>query len=243
MSLNLSDPSGQREQALSQNPSFAFAHTKAERLSTAIHLVTRFMDGDEPLRRNLRSESLKLLSRIFILEEGGGDSITAIISRTISLLDIAYRTQYISEMNWSVIREEYLSLGRFIEERNPGATFDTNALTKSFFATPKPAELPRERGKTVASGIKDKIISKRQNSTSRVKSRKSESPIIRERKNGRRTAILKLIKERKKVGVRDVAEVITGVSEKTLQRELISLVEEGILKKEGERRWSTYSMA
>jgi hypothetical protein len=31
--------------------------------------------------------------------------------------------------------------------------------------------------------------------------------------------------------------------EKTIQRELLALVEEGIVKKEGERRWSTYSLA
>lgn len=242
MSLDLTKHNGQNDQALSADPSFVFAHTKAERLSTAVHMVTRFMDSSEPLRKSLRSESLKLLSRIFILEEGGGDSITGIISRIISLLDIAYRTQYISEMNWNIIRGEYLSLGRFIEERNPGATLDSQAISERFFHVEMPKEAPQRKTVPEPAPVKDKTISKRQSSGTASRKR-SESLIVKERKNGRREAILKLIKERKKVGVRDVAEVVTGVSEKTLQRELLSLVEEGILRKEGERRWSTYSLA
>jgi DeoR/GlpR family transcriptional regulator of sugar metabolism len=36
--------------------------------------------------------------------------------------------------------------------------------------------------------------------------------------------------------------VIKDVSEKTIQRELISLIEAGIILKTGERRWSRYSI-
>lgn len=55
-----------------------------------------------------------------------------------------------------------------------------------------------------------------------------------------------IIKEIKAVGqltIRDLAGKIEGYSEKTIQRELLFLVESGILRKEGERRWSKYSMA
>jgi DNA-binding transcriptional ArsR family regulator len=43
--------------------------------------------------------------------------------------------------------------------------------------------------------------------------------------------------------VKDIAEVITDVSEKTIQRELNSLIEKGQVIREGERRWSRYSVA
>ncbi len=42
--------------------------------------------------------------------------------------------------------------------------------------------------------------------------------------------------------VKDVAEIITDVSEKTIQRELNSLIEKGQVVREGERRWSRYSV-
>jgi DNA-binding transcriptional ArsR family regulator len=41
--------------------------------------------------------------------------------------------------------------------------------------------------------------------------------------------------------IKDIAEVITDVSEKTIQRELNSLIEKGQVIREGERRWSRYS--
>lgn len=43
--------------------------------------------------------------------------------------------------------------------------------------------------------------------------------------------------------IKDIAEVVTDVSEKTIQRELNSLIEKGQVIREGERRWSRYSVA
>ncbi len=42
--------------------------------------------------------------------------------------------------------------------------------------------------------------------------------------------------------IKDIAEVITDVSEKTIQRELNSLIEKGQVIRQGERRWSKYSL-
>ena len=43
--------------------------------------------------------------------------------------------------------------------------------------------------------------------------------------------------------IKDIAEVITDVGEKTIQRELNSLIEKGQVIRQGERRWSKYSLA
>jgi hypothetical protein len=61
-------------------------------------------------------------------------------------------------------------------------------------------------------------------------------------KNDRRTIILALIKQKPALGVKDFVKSIPGVSEKTIQRELLAMVSEGVLVKRGERRWSTYSL-
>ncbi|HEY0964399.1 MAG TPA: hypothetical protein VGE31_01245 [Candidatus Paceibacterota bacterium] len=42
--------------------------------------------------------------------------------------------------------------------------------------------------------------------------------------------------------IKDISEIITDVSEKTIQRELNSLIEKGQVIREGERRWSKYSV-
>ena len=64
-----------------------------------------------------------------------------------------------------------------------------------------------------------------------------------EKKDARRDAILGVIRKKGKVTIKDVSLTMQEVSEKTIQRELLSLVEEGVLAKEGERRWSRYSLA
>ena len=42
--------------------------------------------------------------------------------------------------------------------------------------------------------------------------------------------------------IKDISEIITDVSEKTIQRELNSLIEKGQVIRDGERRWSRYSV-
>ena len=61
----------------------------------------------------------------------------------------------------------------------------------------------------------------------------------------RQEAITRFVKEKKEVNIKDILNVpsiVKGSSEKTIQRELLRLVALGVLKKQGERRWSRYSL-
>ena len=58
-----------------------------------------------------------------------------------------------------------------------------------------------------------------------------------------RTERIKTVLEAKPhATIKDISEIITDVSEKTIQRELNSLIEKGQVIREGERRWSRYSV-
>lgn len=74
-----------------------------------------------------------------------------------------------------------------------------------------------------------------------AKESKSESKT--EEKSERQTLILSTISTRGESSIKDLTDVIKGCSEKTIQRELIALVDSGSLLKTGERRWSRYSIA
>lgn len=58
----------------------------------------------------------------------------------------------------------------------------------------------------------------------------------------REEKIIQIIKDKKQVSIKDITDAFSGVSSKTIQRELSKLVEKNILIKEGERRWSTYRL-
>lgn len=61
--------------------------------------------------------------------------------------------------------------------------------------------------------------------------------------SNRRSLIVGLLRTKSNLTIKDFSAVIKGCSDKTIQRELQSLVKSGVLKKEGERRWSRYSLS
>jgi hypothetical protein len=63
------------------------------------------------------------------------------------------------------------------------------------------------------------------------------------KKNSRQSIIISLLRRKKEIMIKDVSPLIEGCSEKTIQRELLAMVNMGILKKVGEKRWSRYSLA
>lgn len=55
--------------------------------------------------------------------------------------------------------------------------------------------------------------------------------------------ILEYIRRQGSVSIKEIASTIKGCSEKTIQRELIALIQAGLVRRVGERRWSHYEPA
>lgn len=58
----------------------------------------------------------------------------------------------------------------------------------------------------------------------------------------RKERVMAVLKDKGQATIKDVADAITDCSEKTLQRELNGLIADGVVYREGERRWSKYSL-
>lgn len=58
----------------------------------------------------------------------------------------------------------------------------------------------------------------------------------------RRERIRTVLEARGESTIKDIAAVVTDCSEKTIQRELNAMIEDNIVKRHGERRWSKYSL-
>jgi DNA-binding transcriptional ArsR family regulator len=101
-----------------------------------------------------------------------------------------------------------------------------------------PFMTPAKRANTQDTTSKNET--KKASTSSARKGKKKQKSV--KKSSRRKEAIVSLIRKEGDVAVKDVSKVIQGLSEKTLQRELTSLVDEGVLKKEGERRWSRYSI-
>lgn len=237
-----------------ENPSFAFAYRKTEKLIQALYLVTNFIPTDEPLRLRLRERSIDLLSSVISFSKSvssrnlSPDLPQGIIFEITALLDVAFRAGYISEMNYSVLKREYSALYTFLEDRGDTALERGVSLKDRFFEVgmeKKPQEERRyglTEEESLGRDIKDITKRTKGRVQGAVTRGKVDAGPMSKRRDERRAAILALLKRQKKITVKDVSSVIANCSEKTLQRELLALVEEGVLKKEGERRWSTYSL-
>ncbi len=227
-------------QSKEKDNKYDYFSERAKKLTTAIYLVTNLIPQTDPLRIYIRRYSVKLLS--FVGKAPAGYSIaetsTEIIDlarKVVEMLEIAFFSGYVSEMNFSVLKSEFDSFineisgyEKFQNPINPGSL---KVKTLPASGTPKMAQnshkTPISEPRSVAA----------RPSTPRAKN------VVEAKKTSRKESILSIIKRRGTVSIKDISSVIINVSEKTIQRELMTLVDEGTLKKTGDRRWSVYSLA
>ena len=93
---------------------------------------------------------------------------------------------------------------------------------------------------------KDVIIEGREKSTLSIKEKRKEEKkltLIRKdslRKEERKKLILQQLREQGKQSLPEIAKIFPTASQKTIQRDLRELISQGIIEKEGERRWARY---
>lgn len=244
-----------------------FVFKKTERLVSAFYLLTSFLSDSEPIKWKVRNLATSLLSFSLSLSNQGyrnrAEAMSSFISislEIISLLEIAKISGIMSAMNCEILRFEIEKVVELIDlkERSLNSKF---LLSKSFFETDdglssvnknkqeeKPVSDSKERetsplGESFHKGHSNgQAFIKDKNNTNKANKMFDKGHSI-VNKNDRYEAIINLLKKTKEISVKDVSSVVSGCSEKTLQRELLSLVDKGVLKKEGERRWSKYSLA
>jgi hypothetical protein len=245
---------------------YSFLEKKAEKLSTAIYLITGFLSDSEPIKWQIRGSGLSILSDVISLSDGRMSdmayrvkNITSDIGKITALFEIAATAGFVSTMNLAILKEEYGSLVEVIENRKIGKAEDKYMFSRDFFSISEQARsVSKERfpqdfykghiKKDNGHGsYEDKGQHTEKNEHSHF-ARGIEAENVsakKESKNSRRETILRLIKdkgEHAEVSIKDIVGYFHDCGEKTIQRELTALVREGVLKKTGERRWSRYSL-
>jgi DNA-binding transcriptional ArsR family regulator len=155
-----------------------------------------------------------------------------------SVLSIARVGGLLSPMNAELIAREahqllqeiatYEEPRLFMEEAPTLAElFKSANASRDVLSTPYPRTPAKERPAKPTASIKD------------TKGHVSDNPSH----SSRREAVLSVLRSKGPSYIKDISTVIREVSEKTIQRELSALVAEGLITKEGERRWTTYALA
>ena len=205
-----------------------YLYKKTEKLVSALYLLTNFLSDKEPIKWQLRETSLGLLSvsQGQFLNPQKATSLCAVI---LSFLGIANLSSLISEMNYSIMKYEFESLVKLLESNGQGNASGSTIFPEHFF------EINETKSNTLA------IASKGQNIMSDRLSFKNNQ-IKQKDKTNRQDLIISLLKKNAELGIKDFTTAIKDCSEKTIQRELATLVSKGQVKKDGEKRWSRYSL-
>lgn len=237
---------------------------KPEKIASAIYLLTSFWHDQEPSKWKLRalasdlaSISVSLMSQMFKEREAARLEIRSIILEGNALLAVAKNAGLISEQNFDVMSRELKSflenLGFPVGIQEVGGV---PVLSHNFFggaekelksAEPKVEETQKDKNEenTLSySNTPRRYLLTRPPSAQPVEKEKPlrEYGAVSVKKNSRQSVIIGLLKRKKEIMIKDVSALISGCSEKTIQRELLSMVQAGILKKTGEKRWSKYSL-
>jgi DNA-binding transcriptional ArsR family regulator len=161
----------------------------------------------------------------FVAGEVAGETILADLLSLISMVRLCATENIIQRENSLVLCQEYENIARKIIAENHPSPFISSKdfsieevrlapTSKALFSEPYPA-IEQKRTET---SIKD----------------------IDKGHSERKSLILDLVKKNKGISIKEIAAVVKGCSEKTIQRELSSLIEEGLVERQGERRWSVY---
>lgn len=216
---------------------YMYVLKKLEKIVSATFLVTDLFPEKDILGEQLRSVSLDLVAKAS--RDQSLESIQGALIEFISLLNIAHQSGRCSDMNYSILKSEIDNLVQKIQKDIEG----TFTLSKTFFDAPEVATESVREGHSAHVNVKQAQSNTAPDSQTHNKRQTSRSDRVSIKKHERQEKILKLIKDMKQAQVSDLSQKISGVSDKTIQRELGVLVEQGKVRREGQRRWSTYSLA
>jgi hypothetical protein len=243
------------------------SYTKTQKLITALYMVTDIMDKDEPLRNKLRTLGIEILSDTNSdkkIQETMSFLDIASAMNFISEMNCAILKKEFLELKNSIQEqreikpvwlegffdsplEEYPDFSRGEVDIHPVSLKRATPQEGNKFLKGH-TRIGVQKGSTLLKAIKDM-------------SNKMPAPIVpplRDRsgifdvlKKQRRDNIINIIKDFSDGGtITDIkdkiktapeqASFLVSCSEKTLQRELVSMVRDGVLKKNGEKRWSRY---
>jgi len=231
---------------LKDNPQLVYLYKKTEKLVSALYLLSSFISDKEPVKWQIREVAVSLLSlSIGLSDRTSSKQISThfdFISgglKLLSFLEISYLSGIISEMNFNILKYELCSLIQTVEQDEKGSVTKGLVFSDHFFDVPVPAQVLNPTPAFIDKGqniMSDRLSFKKVSETVKTSELKQKD------KSNRQDIIISLLKKNNELGIKDFTSSIKDCSEKTIQRELVLLVTKGLIKKDGEKRWSRYSL-
>ncbi len=216
------------------------------KLTSALYRVTDLFPENEPLKLNLRDWSLKILTELSPyhfsndsnLDQETADQCLRDVRTLRSLLEVAQGQKLVHEINLLLLDQEYSRLEDKIKD-----VLDKIDQTE---------ELPKSKGeKEISSVLIDKEIKKEVKGEDRSETMEpsrvynlSDSSDKNDSKtpSDRQAKILKMIRQRPRIQMRQIQEQLTDVTSRTLRRDLEGLVQQKKINRVGRGTGTFYQI-
>jgi hypothetical protein len=218
-------------------------YRRAERLASAVVLLTNHIESNDPLRLEARRSVMDILTKIL----GIRDEMRSPNSVHISDLKISVRKMIsvirllgiggnISFQNAEIITEAFDELLSFLSTSRRSSLSESVSISREDLLDIR--ESSRVSDDKRADRVPKDVMETKDVSTVAAPSAKSPDS---SQSSHRAQAILEVLRAQGELGIRDVASNLPEYSEKMIQRELADLVVAGRVKKSGLKRWSKYT--
>ena len=219
-----------------------FIYKKTERLAKAIHLIAPAFVDSVSLKNRIDMIAIGLVDAAILPSAIARTALSHELLALSSLLAMARTGGILSSMNADIIAHEaHVLLQEVAAYEEPRLILDETVTLSDI------AKNAAKKGGGQVQYAKTASTARSLRATpgaskGQVKDAGSVSDTIDSHVKDRRDSVLSIIRSKGTASIKDISTLIRGVSEKTVQRELLALIEAGMVVKRGERRWSTYSI-
>jgi predicted transcriptional regulator len=214
-----------------------FCYLKSEKIAHVLAVLAQSSPvKDSHYFEDLISLSARLPHAIlhFVAGEIDPSVVLADILSLLSSVRLSATQGYIRKENSDILAQEYEHIARRIAAENHPSPF----VSSKDFSVEEVSLLPSAQP-LFSEAIKE------------IAQANQGQPVVKDTHKGhenkekvqseRMSLILDFVKKNNGVSIKEIAAVVRGCSEKTIQRELGTLIEKGLVERKGERRWSTYT--
>jgi len=227
---------------------YGYVTDRIQKLTAALYRVTDLLSDKEPIKWTLRDKALSLYDDLVSVKDIKNkdsllDNSLKNFTQIIKSLELVSAGVCISNLNFEILKREYLFLRNFIEGKKTDMAYDSKMLLEleklgSSYSSWKPNSQAGQN-----QGVFEKTVERKELfPKSPINSAYSKETSLQEiNPQSRKGKVLDFLRGGPAKSVNEIAVIFNGeISEKSIQRDLLDLVKMGKISAIGDKRWRKY---